>query len=89
MDKATFAEEIARDGYELVEASMDANLFNDTHTHPFDARLFVTSGELTVTFGGETKTCRAGDTFSLAANTEHTEKVGPDGVAYIAGRRAA
>ena len=66
---------------------MDANTFNDVHTHPFDARLFVTEGEMTVSFEGSEKTCRAGDTFSLAANVPHTEKVGPDGVSYVAGRR--
>ena len=87
MDRATFEAELTRDGYACRESGMDANTFNDTHTHPFDARLFVTAGEITVNFEGSEKTCRPGDSFSLAANIPHTEKVGPEGVSYVAGRR--
>lgn len=86
MDRATFEAELARDGYTCRESGMDAGTFNDTHTHPFNARLFVTAGEITVTFGSEEKTCSAGDTFSLSANVPHTERVGAEGVSYVAGR---
>lgn len=89
MDRSTFEAELARDGYECRESGMDAGTFNDTHTHPFDARLFVTAGEITVTFEGAEKTCRAGDSFSLSANIPHTERVGAEGVSYVAGRREA
>lgn len=66
---------------------MEANTFNDTHTHPFYAWLFVTAGEITVNFEGSEKTCRSSDNFSLGAKIRHTEKVGPEGVSYAAGRR--
>jgi len=66
---------------------MDANTFNDTHTQPFDAGLFVTAGEITVNFEGSEKTCLSSDSFSLAAKIRHTEKVGPERVSYAAGQR--
>ncbi len=87
MDRQTFEAELSRDGYELKENAMAAGTVNADHTHPFDARLFVLSGEIAVAYGGETHVCRAGDTFSLGANVAHSERVGPDGVSYVAGRR--
>lgn len=89
MDRATFEAELVRDGYAVRESSLPANHNNADHVHDFDARLFVLSGEISVTHGGKTETCRAGDSFALAANTVHFERVGPEGVAYVAGRRTA
>lgn len=88
MDRQTFEAELVRDGYEVVENGMRPGTFNPDHEHPFDARLFVLDGEITVAFDGESKTCRAGDSFALAAFVTHSETVGPDGVSYVAGRRS-
>jgi quercetin dioxygenase-like cupin family protein len=87
MDRQTFEAELARDGYTCVENSMAANHHNPDHTHDFSARLFVLSGQISVTFDGSTKTCGAGDTFALQAGILHAEQVGPDGVEYVAGRK--
>jgi len=51
--------------------------------------LYVLSGQLTVEYEGKTSTCGPGDTFSLSANIPHTERVGEEGVTYLAGRRPA
>ena len=82
-----FKNRVTRGGYVSRESGMDVNTFNDTHTHPFDARLFVTAGEITVNFEGSEKTCRSSENFSLGAKIRHTEKVGPEGASHAAGRR--
>ena len=87
MDRQTFEAELARDGYEARENAMQPGAFNSDHEHPFDARLLVLAGEMTVAFDGQSKTCRPGDSFELAAFVTHSETVGPNGVSYVAGRR--
>ena len=42
-----------------------------------------------VVVDGKETHCRPGDTFHLNANIMHTETYGPNGVKYIAGRKAA
>jgi uncharacterized cupin superfamily protein len=49
----------------------------------------ILGGEITITRGGMAETFRAGDICSVAAGERHIEHVGPQGVAYIAGRRPA
>ena len=89
MDRATWEAELKRDGYELRESSMAAGTVNPDHTHPFDARLFVLSGEITITQNGKPRTHGAGDTCAVAANESHAEEVGAVDVVYLAGRRSA
>lgn len=84
-----FKESLARDGFEMREAEMAPGTINKEHSHPFDARLYVLSGQLTVEYEGKTSSCGPGDTFSLSANIPHTERVGEEGVTYLAGRRPA
>jgi quercetin dioxygenase-like cupin family protein len=47
----------------------------------------VIGGEITLTRGGKAETFRVGDSCAVAAGEIHAEHVGPQGVAYIAGRR--
>jgi uncharacterized cupin superfamily protein len=49
----------------------------------------VLDGELTLVCEGETKICRAGDSFALPAGRGHAEESGPNGARYLAGRRYA
>jgi len=74
-------------GYIVNENSVEADSVRDDHTHPFDVRLLVTDGEISVTVAGRVTTCRAGDTFELAGNVVHSEAIGPQGVQFLAGRR--
>jgi quercetin dioxygenase-like cupin family protein len=87
MDRTAFEAELKAQGYELIERRMDADHFNPEHVHEFDARLLFLNGEMTITRAGKAQTFRAGDICEVAAGTLHTEKCGPDGAHYLAGRR--
>ncbi|MBV9583605.1 MAG: cupin domain-containing protein [Alphaproteobacteria bacterium] len=66
---------------------MAANTVNETHAHDFDAQVLVIDGEITILRDGKAQIFRKGDTCEVAAGTRHEERVGPQGVRYIAGRR--
>jgi quercetin dioxygenase-like cupin family protein len=88
MDRVTFETELREQGYdEVVDRRMEANAGNPEHAHEFDARLLVLDGAMTIASEGNTRTYRAGDTFSMSAGCRHTEQCGPEGVRYLAGRR--
>jgi mannose-6-phosphate isomerase-like protein (cupin superfamily) len=61
----------------------------DTHTHGFDADALITAGEMWLTYGGETRHLRPGDTFHLPHGTPHSERYGPQGTTYWVARRNA
>ena len=87
MDKTEFEAELRRDGFRPVFASLRPNMKETNHCHDFDARLFVLGGEITITRDNKPETFRAGQCCEVAAGCLHTEQVGPDGVAYLSGRR--
>jgi len=87
MDKAEFEAELRRDGFRPVFASLRPNMKETNHCHDFDARLFVLGGEITITRDNIPETFRAGQCCEVPAGCMHTEQVGPDGVAYLSGRR--
>ena len=60
----------------------------DVHQHPFDACAFITAGDITLVVDGVSTRYAAGDVFRLPAGTPHLESAGPNGVAYLSGRRA-
>ena len=75
MDRIKFKGKMKRDGFIVSEKSMAAGTVNQDHTHPFDARLFVLDGHITIGQGGEEKIFGPGDICSVDANVEHSEKV--------------
>jgi quercetin dioxygenase-like cupin family protein len=88
MNQAEFEKKCAAEGYaEMVDRRMEAGHFNPEHEHEFDACVLVVDGEMTITRGGKPELFRAGDMCALAAGTPHTEKSGPAGAHYLAGRR--
>lgn len=87
MDRAAFEAGLKQDGFELSEARMKAGCNNPDHTHPFDARLFVLSGELTIGRDGKLETFGPGDTCNMGANIMHTEEVGDEDAVFLVGRR--
>ena len=87
MNQSEFEAELRRDGYQVVYNGFKPGEVNADHSHEWDARLMILGGEIAITRGGRTETFRAGDTCSVAAGERHAEHVGPQGVAYIAGRR--
>lgn len=89
MNQNEFEAELRRDGYQIVYNGFRPGEVNADHSHDWDARLLILGGEISITRGGKTETFRAGDTCSVPAGERHAEHVGPQGVAYIAGRRPA
>lgn len=88
MDRTVFEMELREQGYaEIVERRMEANALNPEHAHEFDARLLVLEGTMTITAEGAERTYGAGDTFTMSAGCRHSERSGPDGAGYLAGRR--
>jgi quercetin dioxygenase-like cupin family protein len=72
----------------MVDSGFLPNQTNPEPVHSWDARLMVIGGEITITRDGEAETFHPGDSCVVPANYPHTEQVGPQGVAYVVGRRA-
>lgn len=89
MDRATFEAQVQQDGFAIQDGRMAAGTVNPDHTHPFDARLLVLSGQITITRDGKPETFGPGDTCGVDANTVHAEEVGAEDVVYLSGRRTA
>jgi quercetin dioxygenase-like cupin family protein len=87
MDRLEFETGLQNDGYRMVYASLTPNTNAPNHCHDFDARLFVLGGEITITRDNAAETFRAGQCCEVPAGSMHAEQVGPEGVAYISGRR--
>ena len=89
MDAAAFQKALRDDGYEVVERAWEPNRVVPEHSHPFDARVMVLDGEVTLSWQGQSRTCRSGDVFTMAAGVPHTEAYGPSGARFLSGRRRA
>ncbi len=87
MDRETFEADLVREGYAMTEGRKDPCAPNPMHTHDFDARLLVLEGAFTLTLEDGPHTYRPGESFSVPAGTMHSEGFGPDGCAYVAGKR--
>jgi len=86
MDRLEFEAELRREGYEVVHGGQQAGYVGAPHAHDFDARIMVLGGEITLIRDGKPETYRAGDHCDVPAGCVHAEQVGPEGVAYIAGK---
>ena len=88
MDRINFKEKMERDGFTVSKKSMAADTVKQNHTHPFDARLFILDGHITIGQGGEEKVFGPGEICSVDADVEHSEKVGSlMDVTYLAALR--
>jgi quercetin dioxygenase-like cupin family protein len=88
VNQSEFEADLRREGYEVFYGGMGADHVNPEHSHDWDARVMVIGGEITLTRGGRSETFRSGGSCAVSAGEMHAEYVGPQGVAYIAGRRA-
>jgi len=89
MDQSDFEAELRREGYQIFYGGLKAGEVNPDHPNDWDARVMVIGEEITLTRAGKVENFRVGDSCAVAAGEMHAEHVGPQGVAYIAGRRAA
>jgi quercetin dioxygenase-like cupin family protein len=88
MDRATFEASLTSDGFEIVSISMKPDAVNAEHVHPFDARVMVVAGAMTVNREDTgARTFQSGESFELNSGCRHTETAGPAGATYVAGRR--
>src|SRR5271156_4278562 len=88
MDRATFEASLTRDGFEIVSISMQPDAVNPEHVHPFDARVLVVDGAMTVDREDTgARAFQAGEWFELHAGCRHSEAAGASGASYVAGRR--
>jgi quercetin dioxygenase-like cupin family protein len=82
-----FERSLSADGYVAVPKQMPADTVVTDHSHAWDVSALVTAGQITLTIDTIPTTYQAGDIFTMAAGCIHHEKVGPNGVEYLAGRR--
>lgn len=88
MERIAFETELREQGYaEVADRHMAPDTLNPEHAHEFDARLLVLEGAMTIVAEGSERTYRAGDTFTMTAGCRHSERSGPEGARYLAGRR--
>lgn len=88
MDTTRFEAGLRADGFERIETKqLAAGSSTTEHSHPFDVRALVTSGEISLTVAGEKRTYVAGEVFTMAADCRHAENIGGEGVRYLVGRR--
>ena len=59
MDRLEFEADLRRDGYRIVNSSVQPNLVASNHCHDFDAKAFVLGGEITITRDNNPVTFRA------------------------------
>ena len=88
MDRAEFEAALTRYGFEIVSISMKPDAVNPEHVHPFDARVMVVDGAMTVDREDTgARTFQPGEAFELHAGCRHSETAGASGASYVAGRR--
>lgn len=88
MSPAEFEATLKADNFgEMIPVERPAGYSLGEHTHTFDARALITSGEFTLQVNGVSTTYAAGEIFRLPAGTPHHESAGPNGATYLSGRR--
>jgi quercetin dioxygenase-like cupin family protein len=88
MDRAAFESTLTREGFEIVSITMRPEAVNPEHVHPFDARVMVVDGAMTVNReGSPARTYQIGEWFEMPSGCRHSETAGVAGATYVAGRR--
>lgn len=88
MQRDAFLEILAEEGFpEPVLVTREHGAM-DAHAHHFEAKALIVAGEIHIRQGdGEEQRYRVGDVFHIAMDVAHTERYGPEGVQYLAGRK--
>ncbi|CAM3684885.1 cupin [Polaromonas hydrogenivorans] len=88
MEREEFGHILAAEGFEqAVTVTREPDGFLVMHTHPFEAKALILSGELRIKTALAEQTYQAGQVFHLLAGEPHAERYGPEGVAYLVGRK--
>lgn len=90
MNQEQFKQLLSQEGFQdIVVVERAAHGFLDIHTHPFEAKALIVEGEIFIQSDNSARTYVVGDIFHLAEAEPHTERYGPVGVKYLAGRKTA
>lgn len=88
MQKEEFEALLTNEGYhEIVTVMREGGQALDAHRHPFEAKALVLAGEIWIRGEQQDRCYRPGDIFHLAANEQHSERYGAQGVTYVVGRK--
>lgn len=88
LSAAAFESDLRREGYTVTYGGQKPNTVFEPHVHGEDElRIMVLAGSVTVVRGSESETFTAGQHCVVAAGCVHSDIMGPEGAAYIVGRR--
>lgn len=88
MDPSSFESRCKSEGFtDLEQRTGTPNFTSQPHTHPFDVRALVLTGEFTLNRNGVAEKYVAGESFSMEAGCVHAESFGPQGSVYLLGRK--
>ena len=88
MNEKEFRVKVQAEGYSEPEVhEVDYSPAKEMHTHEHDVLSLVISGEFTMIYEGDSKTCGPGDWCENPAGTLHTEQIGSDGVVALVAKR--
>ena len=88
MDETQFRANLAQDGFnEVLVREWAPDLVLADHDHPFDARLLVLRGGLTLTRPEGPEWFGEGHNCEVPRGTRHAEHYGPAGCSVLVGRR--
>lgn len=63
------------------------NAFYPDHTHGGLTAHIILDGEMTLSCGGKSQTCRVGDRCDVPAGAVHSARMGPRGCRYVVGEK--
>ena len=88
MTKEQFLSMLVLEGFpEPILVEREADGFLGDHTHPFEVKALVVSGQIDLVVDGVRTSYISGELFHLLENQVHTERYGNNGVQYLASRK--
>ncbi len=89
MTEKAFRAALRAAGFACTTFDIPAGINKAQHSHPWDARLLLLEGELTITAEAGEQVLSIGGTCEVLANTLHTELTGKSPARGLIGKRAA
>lgn len=87
-DRTEFQAQLVSEGFgEIVVVEREPDGYLDRHAHAWEAKALILSGEITIDAGDGPCRYLPGQIFHLQRDTPHTERYGPQGVSFLAGRK--
>lgn len=88
MEREAFVGMLEQEGFpEPVAVTREPGGSLGEHEHPFEAKALIVQGEMHIRMRGEDHHYKVGDVFHVPAHLPHSERYGPNGVEYLAGRK--